>query len=67
MPKSLASQASTGSGVTPELVEHVAQAVLDLAPASRQRDARLISFNPADRRQNKKFRATVREPKTMTR
>ena len=43
------------------------KAVLDLAPAYRQRDARLIALNPADRRQNKKFRATVREPKAMTR
>jgi hypothetical protein len=33
----------------------------------RVRDARLIALNRPDRRQNKKFRATVREPQTMTR
>ena len=43
------------------------EAVLELAPTSRARDARLIALNPAGRRQNKKFRATVREPKVMTR
>jgi hypothetical protein len=42
-------------------------AVLELGPASRDKDARLIALNPAERRQNKKFRATVREPKIMTR
>ena len=31
----------------------------------RVRDAKVLSLNPPDRRQNKKFRATVREPKVL--
>lgn len=41
-------------------------AVMELAPASRDRARRLINLNPEGRRQNKKFRAAVREPKLMT-
>ena len=37
------------------------EAVLQLSPASRQRDLGLIDLNPEGRRQNKKYRATVRE------
>jgi hypothetical protein len=41
-------------------------AVLELTPASRNRAHSLVNLNPEGRRQNKKFRASVREPKTMT-
>lgn len=41
-------------------------AVLELTPGARDRAHGLISLNPEGRRQNKKFRATVREPKVMT-
>jgi hypothetical protein len=41
-------------------------AVASLAPAQRDRDLGLISLNPEGRRQNKKFRPTLREPRTMT-
>jgi len=36
-------------------------------PAARQRDVGLIDLNPDGRRQNKKFRATVRELPVQTR
>lgn len=42
-------------------------AVLELTPASRDRAHRLINLNPEGRRQNKKFRAAVREPASQTR
>lgn len=42
------------------------EAVLELAPAVREREYRLIDLNPQGRRQNKKFRPKVREPKVMT-
>lgn len=42
-------------------------AVLELTPAARDRALGLIDLNPDGRRQNKKFRATVREPKIQTR
>jgi hypothetical protein len=42
-------------------------AVAELCPAQRDRDHGLISLNPEDRRQSKKFRPTVKEPKVMTR
>jgi len=38
------------------------EAVLQLSPASRRRDAPLIDLNPPGRRQNKKYRAIVRIP-----
>lgn len=41
-------------------------AVATLTPAQRDRDLGLISLNPDGRRQNKKFRPTLREPKAMT-
>ena len=41
-------------------------AVAELRPAQRERAHGLINLNPAGRRQNKKFRPTVREPKQMT-
>ena len=43
------------------------EAGLDLVPASRVRDLRLIDLNPEGRRQNKKYRATVRELAAQTR
>lgn len=42
-------------------------AVLELTPASRDRAHGLINLNPDGRRQNKKFRAAVREPAAQTR
>lgn len=42
------------------------EAVIDLTPAQRQRDAGLVDLNPAGRVQNKKFRPSVREPKALT-
>jgi hypothetical protein len=42
-------------------------AVAQLCPAQRDRPHGLISLNPEGRRQNKKFRPTVKEPKVMTR
>jgi hypothetical protein len=42
-------------------------AALELTPASRERDFGIINLNPEGRRQNKKFRAAVREPKVQTR
>jgi hypothetical protein len=42
-------------------------AVLELTPGSRDRIHRLINLNPEGRRQNKKFRAAVREPNIQTR
>jgi hypothetical protein len=42
-------------------------AVLELTPASRDRAHGLINLNPEGRRQNKKFRAAVREPVVQTR
>ena len=42
-------------------------AVLEPTPASRDRAYGLINLNPERRRQNKKFRASVREPKITTR
>lgn len=41
-------------------------AVAQLCPAQRDRDHGLISLNPDGRRQNKKFRPTVKEPTAMT-
>jgi hypothetical protein len=41
-------------------------AVAQLSPAQRDREHGLISLNPEGRRQNKKFRPTLREPKAMT-
>jgi integrase len=35
-------------------------AVIDLAPAARTRDARLLNLLPAGRKQNKKYRPTIR-------
>jgi len=40
---------------------------LELTPAARDRAHGLINLNPEGRRQNKKFRAAVREPKSQTR
>jgi hypothetical protein len=37
------------------------EAVLDLSPSARVRDRSLIDLNPEGRRQNKKYRPTVRE------
>ena len=37
------------------------EAVLDLTPEQRKQDIGLLDLNPAGRRQNKKWRATVRE------
>lgn len=42
------------------------EAVLQLSPSSRQRELGLINLNPAGRRQNKKYRATVRELRVQT-
>jgi integrase len=42
------------------------EAVLELAPAQRVRDAGLVDLNPPGRRQNKKYRPIVREPKALT-
>jgi len=41
-------------------------AVMELTPASRDRAHGLINLNPDGRRQNKKFRASVREPAAIT-
>lgn len=41
-------------------------AVLELTPASRERVYGIINLNPEGRRQNKKFRAAVREPKVQS-
>ena len=41
-------------------------AVAQLTPAQRDRREGLVSLNTEGRRQNKKFRPTVREPKVMT-
>lgn len=41
-------------------------AVAELTPRQRDRRQGLISLNPEARRQNKKFRPTLREPKAMT-
>lgn len=38
------------------------EAVLELTTQSRLRDLELIALNPIGRRQNKKYRPTVREP-----
>lgn len=43
------------------------EAVLNLVPASRVRDLGLIDLNPEGRRQNKKYRPTVRELALQTR
>jgi integrase len=42
------------------------EAVLDLKPSQRVRDAGLLHLNPARRVQNKKYRPSVREPKALT-
>jgi integrase len=42
------------------------EALLDLAPAARKRELGLIDLNPEGRRQNKKYRATVREIPSLT-
>jgi integrase len=41
------------------------QTGVDLSPTMRVREARLVSLNPVNRRQNKKYRATIRECKTL--
>lgn len=41
------------------------QTAIDLAPVMRDRAARVVNLNPPDRRQNKKFRATVREARVL--
>lgn len=41
-------------------------AVAQLTPAQRDRKDGMVSLNQAGRRQNKKFRPTLREPKRMT-
>lgn len=43
------------------------EALLDLAPAARQRELGLIDLNPEGRRQNKKYRPTIREIPSLTR
>jgi hypothetical protein len=43
------------------------EAVLELQPAQRKRDFGLIDLNPDGRRQNKKYRPTVRELPSQTR
>lgn len=42
------------------------EAVNELTPAQRIRDAGLIDLNPEGRRQNKKYRPIVRAPKALT-
>ena len=42
------------------------EAALDLAPAQRKREAGVIELNPDERRQTKKWRPIVREPKALT-
>jgi len=42
------------------------EAVLELTPAQRERDSGLLDLNPPGRRQNKKHRPAVREPKALT-
>jgi integrase len=42
------------------------EAVLELAPSQRERDARLLHLNPPGRMQNKKYRPIVREPRALT-
>lgn len=41
------------------------QTAVDVEPGMRVREAKLLHLNPPDRRQNKKFRATVREGKVL--
>jgi integrase len=41
-------------------------AVVELTPAQRNRSNGTLDLNPAGRRQNKKYRATVREPAALT-
>jgi integrase len=41
------------------------EAVLELTPSQRSRDPGLLDLNPDGRRQNKKHRPMVREPKTL--
>lgn len=42
------------------------EAAIDLAPASRIREAKALDLNPVGRSQNKKFRPIVRAPKVLT-
>ena len=42
------------------------EAVLELTPAQRVQDARLLDLNSPGRHQNKKYRPIVREPKALT-
>lgn len=42
------------------------EAVLDLTPAARNREAGLLDLNPEGRAQNKKHRPIVREPRALT-
>jgi integrase len=42
------------------------EAVLELTPEQRLRDAGLLNLNPPGRRQNKKHRPSVREPEALT-
>jgi hypothetical protein len=41
------------------------QTSIDLRPEMRNRDARLVDLNPPNRRQNKKYRATIRESRVF--
>ena len=41
------------------------QTAIDLRPAARMREACVVCLNPANRKQNKKYRATVREPNVL--
>jgi len=42
------------------------EAVLELTPAQRTREAALIDLNPAGRTQNKKYRPVVKEPPSLS-
>jgi integrase len=42
------------------------QAVLELTPSQRTREAGLLNLNPEGRRQNKKFRPIVKEPPSLS-
>lgn len=42
------------------------EAAMQLMPAQRNRETGTLSLNPDDRTQNKKWRATVREPRALT-
>jgi hypothetical protein len=42
------------------------QTAIDLSPEMRNRQTGVIDLNPPGRKQNKKYRATVREPKVLS-